>query len=213
LKEQLIESYKKYTELEKLNIMQNEKIQANYKKELNELQTKYKELEYSYNKYKDEQPYKYAEIENRVKEEMEKKIILEKEKLTNQFMKEIERLNSIIDAEEKLNKERAISTKEKDSKKSDNKTLTTSNKYFARITEVNGNYITFQFFTTELISYVKKNDEIEIVRVTTINNSKTEIFVGKVEITSINNVSLFGMGKVIYFGNNNVIKTGDLLKK
>jgi len=212
LKEQLVESYKKYTELEKLNIMQNEKIQANYKKELDELQKKYKELEYSYNKYKDEQPYKYQEIENRVKEQMEKKILLEKEKLTNQFMKEIERLNSIIDAEQKLNKEK-ITKKEEDSKKSDSKILTTSNKYFGRITELNGNYITFQFFTTELISYVKKGDEIEIVRVITMNNSKTEVFVGKVEITNINNVSLFGIAKVIYFENNNVIKTGDLLKK
>ncbi|HPP04274.1 MAG TPA: hypothetical protein PK351_05555 [Spirochaetota bacterium] len=217
LKEQLVESYKKYTELERLNMIQNEKIQENYKKDLSELQKRYKELEDSYNKYKDEQPAKYKEIENRIRKEMDQKLSEEKQKIINQFMSEIERLNSIIDAEEKLKNEKqrmeSISQKDKTSKDSSSSIYITDTKYFARVTTISGNSVSFQFFTTDFINYVKKGDEIQIVRVSNVNNTRTETLVGKMEISNISNNSLFGMGRIIYFENNNVVKTGDLLRK
>lgn len=206
LKEQLVESYKKYTELEKMNILQNEKNQQNYKKELTNLQKRYKELEDSYNKYKEDSLVKYQEIEEKIKKETRDKIEIEKQRLTNQFMEEINRLNEIINAEEKFKREKGTIEKEA------HNVITLETKYFARIIEISGNYVTFQFFTTDFINEVKKGDEISVVRVSNINNIKSDIFIAKIEITNINNTSLFGRGITIS-STYNAIKIGDLLKK
>ncbi|MCG8571525.1 MAG: hypothetical protein MJB14_15425, partial [Spirochaetes bacterium] len=201
LKNQLLDLYAKYEVLEKKAELAVDEDKKELKTQLETLEKKYNLLEKEYRKATYSEADIRKQIEAQIQEEYQQKLTLEKKRLQQEFATEIDKLKNI----KVIEKEIAASEK---ADTTDFPVATSDRKIIARIIEVIGTSVSFQFLSNILISEINMGDTIEIIRF----SSGEEKVVGSIKITYIPGDSLFGRGRIFSVKSGFTPRINDLLK-
>jgi len=201
VKQELVDLSKKLNELEeKLKVAGKEDV-AKLSQQLSDLQVKYSGLEKELVETRNNVEIKRAEIEEFYKKQKNIEVEQEKQKLREDFVKELS----------KLKNEKLVSDEmDKNKKQEDSYQVV---RFIGRIVELIDDSMTFQFLSIEIVKTINKNDKLKIIRFVQEGKEKKEVEIGEVQLTFTDPNSLFGRVKIISIKENASIQVNDLLKK
>nr|MBP7554463.1 hypothetical protein [Spirochaetota bacterium] len=188
LKEQLVETYKKYSELETKNKLSSGELADKYKNMYDKLQEDYKKLDNELKKSRSDKENYENTLTNKIRAEYEEKFKQDKQELIKNFNIELDKLNKMILLQNKIDNAKKYTDR-------DTETGDKSNtKLLARIVDKIGDSVSFQFFSLDSVSKVKRGDILTIVRIAKIGSDNRELVVGKIEVTHTDTKSIYGRG-------------------
>ncbi|HOF00411.1 MAG TPA: hypothetical protein PK385_09820 [Spirochaetota bacterium] len=206
LKEQLVETYKKYSELETKNKLSSGELADKYKNMYDKLQEDYKKLDSELKKARSDKENYENTLTNKIKAEYEEKFKQDKQELIRNFNIELDRLNKIILLQNKIDNAKKYSDKDTESGDSLN------TKLLARIVDKIGDSVSFQFFSLDSVSKVKRGDILTVVRIAKIGGDNKELIVGKIEVTHTDVKSIYGRGVAKSANSGFDIEINDLIR-